>query len=421
MDRRFRVAVVVVLVSACTVFGLLDLSWAAEEPWEVTDRITPTSDSIKWDERGARADPPSWIADGRWFEAHSRHMLVREEYVFVNLVDRINWTAVNEGFGREGWPMYPSLEDFRDSLVSDPSWWLTYSWGLDMSWLGISMNHTKVEVEYSADESSVFVRITCRVMNVPEYFGGFLNVPPSEIGIAGQKRPGSLLALLDLSRVYYGDVSALRFEEDYSDTGNGYYIYFEAPANLLDQYGEEYAFSLAVSPMFQQTPCEAFRQINVTMPSESAVNLLYPDENSVKNKNVGAFTLRVGDTYPNSFLVKSGPPQKDFSQILQESASKWITDPAAWVAFGTVILLLYTAFQGRRVWNRRKVYYRLYRSMVSMYNRYSKDQAKLDQEMKAMSQTITEHFVAGKITDDQFDKLLTRLDGWAGRAKSASG
>jgi hypothetical protein len=422
MEPRFRVIVVVMLVLVGLVGWRLDGSGAQEDPsWEVTDRITPTLDGLKWDEVGARENPPAFIADGRWYDAHSRHILVQGEHVFVNLVDRINWTLVNEGLGREGLLMHASFEDFRNSLLDDPGWWLMYAWGLDPTWLGISVNNTRIIVDYSGDAFPVAVITTCRITNLPEYFGGFLSTPQSEIGIAGQKRPESLLAILDLSRVYYGDLEAMRFEEDYSPAGNSYYIYFEAPANLLSQYGDEYTFSVPFAPLAQQTACKAFRQVNVTMPSASAVSLLSPDDNSSKSNNVAAFVLHPGDTYPLRFLVQSGPPQKDFAQLLQENAAKWATDPGTWVAFGSVILLVYTAFQGRRVWNRRKVYYRLYRSLVSLYDRYARDPVKLDQEMRTVSRTITEHFVAGRITDDQFDKLLTRLDDLTGRAKAAVG
>jgi hypothetical protein len=419
MGLRLRVVVAVLLVLACAVLARRGVSWAVEDtPWEVVDRITPTLDGVKWDEKGAREDPPAFIADGRWYDAHSRHILVQGEYVFVNLVDRINWALVNEGLGREGLPVHASFEDFRNSLLNDPAWWLMYAWGLEATWLGISVNATRIHVEYVEEGAPVTVITTCRVTNLPEYFGGFLSIPQSEIGVAGQKRPESLLAILDLSRVYYGDLVAMRFEEDYSPTGNSYFIYFEAPANLVSQYGQEYTFSLVFSPLFQQALCNAFRQINVTMPAESTVNLLSPEANATRRNNVGAFILHPGDAYPTGFVVQSGPPQKDFAQVLQESAAKWATDPGAWVAFGSVIVLLYTGFQGRRVWNRRKVYYRLYRSLVSLYDRSAADPAQREQEMKAMSRTITELFVVGKITDDQFDKLLTRLDDLAGRVQS---
>ena len=85
-------------------------------------------------------------------------------------------------------------------------------------------------------------------------------------------------------------------------------------------------------------------------------------------------------------------------------------DPNAWVAIGSSIALVYAGLSTRRIWNRRKTYYRLYRSMIDVYERYSNDPTRFNQEVESLSKTITKCFIEDKINDDQLDKLLTRRD-----------
>ncbi len=63
------------------------------------------------------------------------------------------------------------------------------------------------------------------------------------------------------------------------------------------------------------------------------------------------------------------------------------------------------------------MYHRLYRSMVTLYDLYSKDEAKFRAEINGASKTIFKMMVEDKITDEQFEKLLTRRDDLLERAQ----
>jgi hypothetical protein len=117
-----------------------------------------------------------------------------------------------------------------------------------------------------------------------------------------------------------------------------------------------------------------------------------------------------GQMYPSSFSVTSGPPIKEFTQVFLENITSWVTDPSYWEVFGSLIAIVYGAFSGKRMWSRRKTYYRLYRSMVRVYDHYSTDVSKFDEEIDNLSKAITQYFIEGKINDNQFDRLLSRRD-----------
>lgn len=184
---------------------------------------------------------------------------------------------------------------------------------------------------------------------------------------------------------------------------------------------ETYSLSLEVSPQCISQVHNAYRFINVSMPADSEVRNTSPSNISTCSDNIAMFTLSKGDRYPQSFQVVSGPPVKDFTEILVESIVRWVTEPEIWVALGTAIAAFYAIFQGKKMWGRQKTYYRLYRSMVNLYDHYSHNFPKFSQEIENSSKSITKYFIEGKINDDQFDKLLTRRDDLLDRAKRLSG
>lgn len=88
-----------------------------------------------------------------------------------------------------------------------------------------------------------------------------------------------------------------------------------------------------------------------------------------------------------------------------------------------MVALIYSAYIGNNLRMRRRVYYRLYRSMVSVFNRSSSDPLQLKKEMDALSSSIINYFIEDKITDEQFDKLMARRDylmGQTGKNPSTS-
>ena len=385
--------------------------------WEIFDGITPTLDRIEWFEEGVHPGPPSWISDGRWYNAHSRQILVKSgNHIFATFSETFNWTAVNESFEKELWHIYPSFDDFETHVSNDPAWWLLFSWNIPTDWLGIALNRTKVVIEFDAESSTAHIEISCHITNIPGYFMETFG-RPAEIGIGGEKLPRPFFAGFDLTAIYIGDFEALQFHDDYGADHGYYRIYFKAPANLLSQRMDTYSLSLRVSPQYIGQIHDPCRFINISMPSDTEVQSASPSNITIYSENTVTFTLNEGGRYPEAFRVTSGPPIKDFTEIFLENVGRWVTEPEIWVALGTAIAAFYAAFHGKRIWGRQKTYYRLYRSMVRIYDHYSSNLAKFHQEIADLSKSITNYFIEGKINDDQFDKLLTRRDDFIERAK----
>ena len=82
-----------------------------------------------------------------------------------------------------------------------------------------------------------------------------------------------------------------------------------------------------------------------------------------------------------------------------------------------LLVLSFTELRGRRIWNRSRLYHRVFKSMVTIYDMYSKDLLKFHQEMDNMSRSIIKMLVEDKITDDQFEKLLQRRDDLMARVR----
>jgi hypothetical protein len=431
MKELFSKTILVIIISSMTILQvskslgnpqmslspLAFSSTANSETWEIFDRITPTLDEIEWFEEGVHPGPPSWISDGRWYDAHSRQILVKSgNYIFATFYETFNWTAVNESFEKEGWHIYPSFDDFRSDVINNPSWWLLFSWNIPGDWLGISLNKTKVVIEFDPNSFTTHIEISCHITNIPGYFVESLG-QPMEIGIGGEKLPKPLFAGLDLTAIYIGDFDALQLHDDYGPNHGYYKIYFKAPANLLSQCMDTYSLSLGVYPPHIGQNHNAYRFINISMPSDTEVKSTSPSNISTYTGNIAMFAITQGDRYPQSFQVTSGPPEKDFTEIFLENVTRWVTEPEIWIALGTAIAAIYATFRGKQIWGRQKTYYRLYRSMVNLYDHYSQNFTQFNQEMENLSKSITKYFIEGKINDDQFDKLLTRRDDFIERAK----
>lgn len=397
-------------------FSLAFVSAEESQGWEVLDIVTPALDSVEWVEEGVHSEPPSWISDGRWLEAHSRQILVKSgNYIFATVSESFNWTAVNASLEKEGFN-YSSFDDFELHLHNDPNWWLVYSWGISGDWLGISLNKTRVVIGYDSNTSVTFVEISCQITNIPRYFMDTAS-GPREIGIAGKKLPKPLFAGFDLTTIYLGDLEVLQLYEDYGPDHRHYKIHFKAPANLLSKSKETYSLSLGISPQCPGQIHNVHRSINISMPSDSEVRTTSPSNISTRCDNIARFTLGEGDRHPHSFHVTSGPPVKSFTEILLENIGRWAIEPEIWVALGTATAAFYAIFHGKKMWGRQKTYYRLYKNMVNLYDHYSSDFQKFTREIENLSKSVSKYFIEGKINDDQFDKLLARLDDLTDRAK----
>lgn len=388
----------------------------SNQAWEIRDIVTPTLDKIEWLEDGVCPGPPSWISDGRWHQAHSRQILVKSgNYIFATFSESFNWSAVSASLEMEGF-YFEAFNDFESFLYNNQAWWLMYSWGIPSDWLDISPDSTRVMVTYEPNTSIALIEMSCHITNIPEYF---LQVAsrPAELGIGVEKLPKPLFAAFDLTAIYIGDFDALQLYEDYGPDNRHFRIYFKAPATLLSQSVETYSLSLGVSPPYIGKAHNAYRFINITMPPDTEIKNTVPSNISTAIDNVAMFGLGLNDRYPRLFQVTSGPPVQDFTEFLVENMVRWITEPEIWIALGTAIIGVYAAFHGKRMWSMKKTYYRLYRSMINLYDHYSSNLPKFNQEIENLSKSVTKYFIEGKISDDQFDKLLTRRDDLLERAK----
>jgi len=391
-------------------FSLIASSIVKSEGWEIIDNIIPHFDSIEWEEIGIKTGPPNWISDGRWYDAHSRQILVKSEnYIFAHFHENFNWSAVNASFEKEGWHPYDRFEDFRLDIINNPEWWLIFSWNMDSDWLGISLNETKVEVELDPSTFTAHIEITTYITNIPGYI---LDIAERhmELGIGSEKLPKPLFVGYDLISIYIGDIEVFQLQEDYRPDGSQYIIHFTAPSNLISQYEETYSLVLDVAPQYWEQSTNNQHQINISMPSNTVIKDALPYEISTIKGNTASFKLNEKNTYPESFKVISGPPTKDFGQIFIENIGRWLTEPEIWVAIITAIALIYAAFCGKDMLKRKKTYYRLYKSMVNIFDRYSLNSSKFNQELENISKSITKYFIEDQINDEQFDKLFARRD-----------
>jgi hypothetical protein len=263
--------------------------------------------------------------------------------------------------------------------------------------------------EFDPNTSHATVAISCLITNLPAFFLETAN-RQEEIGISGEKLPKPMLGGLNLDSIYIGDFEALELIEEYREGFRHFKLFFKAPANLLSQYRDTYSIQLVVDPRFAGTQSNAFRSIEVSMPSETAVSSASPANMSQFMDNKVVFTMSPEIHYPDVLQIESGPPIKDLPQLISENAGRWLVDPTTWLAFGSLVALSYAAIRGKQVWNRRKTYYRLYKSMVNVYDHYSANFKEFREEMDTLSKSITKYFIEDKINDDQFDRLLTRRD-----------
>jgi hypothetical protein len=373
--------------------------------WQVNDTITPTLDAVEWREEGEYLKALERISDGRWFFLGCRLYLVKSEYLIATFSENFNWTLVKSDLEAEE-RYYTSFDEFRDDIENDPRWWLGYSWKIDTEWFGISLDQTTVIIDYNAETSRVRIRIWCHIHHIPNFF--LMSV------YMANRRLKPLFAGFDLSDVHIGVFEELEWYETYTQDITRYRVYYKAPAHLLSLYGTEYSFAL---PTRDDQISTVTHEITGIMPSDTQVQSTSPVDLASHNENTAIFAVHQGQVYPNSFVVTSGPPIKEFSQIFLENITYWITDPSYWVVFGTFVAIVYGAFSGKRMWDRRKTYYRLYRSMVKTYDLYSHDDAKFFEEIAVLYNSITQCFIENKINDDQFDRLLSRRDDLIERIK----
>jgi hypothetical protein len=361
--------------------------------WIVHDTIDPTLEGVRWQENGIVAQAPSWITDGRWLEVSTRENLVSPNDIFVSMYELFNWSLVKTAYNLQ----FATFDDFTQYLVNNPDWWLEETWLVDTSWYGIATNTTGISWTFNQLNSEAQLWTWYHITRIPEYF-------------VGSERLSNWLVGFDLTPISIGNLEIYQFSEDTNQAGSQYNLYFKAPANILTQHSNNYTLTLGVNPLNVGRTLDMDQWVDVNMPADTEIKETSPSNMSLRNGNTATFVISKDDSLPTSFTVVSGSPSKSFSQVVWESTSIWLLTPGGWAAMASLVVLSYTAFRGRRIWGRSKLYHRMYKSMVTVFNLYSSDIMKFHQEMATISSSIFNLLIADKITDEQFEKLLVRRD-----------
>jgi hypothetical protein len=382
-------------------------SCADDNVWYVSDVIEPTVDQVKWTEQGGIKSPIAWIADGSWSYASLRESLVGDKDIFVSTYERFDWTKVQSSAQQYYGLAFNSFNDFAAEVQSNPSPWLDLSWQMDTQWYGIYMNTTKVDAYF--DQSSSTGELYCwfHITRIPEY-------------LEGQKALDNWLTGFDLTSVSTGNLKLWELSEDWGASGIYYNLRFEAPSGMLVQHGGNYTCFIGVAATYQGNSFKINQGVEINMPADTVILEATPEQFRVVQdhtpQNTAAFTITRSDRYPRNYTVVSGPQVKSSAQVVQEALSAWFLAPAGWAAIASLSVLLFTGLRGRKVWRRNSLYHRLYRSMVTLFDLYSKDAQRFHAEMDTVSKSIFKMMVDDKITDDQFEKLLKRRDDLLERA-----
>jgi len=370
---------------------------SANDPeWIVYDIITPSLDEVGWIEEGATNETFEGILNGTFYEIHIRQTFINSNDIFVTFYGSFNWSLVNVGFASP----FASFADFVKNITINPGWWLGYKW------YGVPSNRTVVSYWFDETNSTARLYISCHITYVAEYIVG------------GQGLLGGWLTGFDLMcNISIGALKDWKYYLDSTITGMYYYIYFEAPANILSQRKDTFTLRLDVFSAYWSEKIEnVTRVIKINMPSNTEIQSMTPSDFGFSEGNTAAFAMSEDDEYPISFIVVSAPPTKSLPQAVLEALSRWVLEPSIWVAFATLLVLVFTGLRGKQIWSRHKTYYRLYRALVNIYDSYSTNFPKFHREIDDLSTSITRLFIEGKITDDQFDKLLKRRDDLIERA-----
>jgi len=400
-----QLMVVLLLATSCALTRTYGQS-LDEKIAYVHDIISPSLDEVKWSEEGALEQAPTWIADGSWYALSIQQSLVNTNDIFVSWYEQFNWSVVLSTYVPSIYDLpfrSASVEDLVNYSISNPNWWVSYMWKLDTQFCGISENTSKVTCDFNGSDSEVEMWIWFHITRIPEYFvsrGGLQN----------------WLTGFDLTPVSTGNLKAWEFYQDWNTNGTHYNLYFRAPANVLSQHGDNFTFSVGVSSFYAGRTVSNQQVIDVNMPPNTEVKEAMPASMIVMQGNTASFVKAKGDEYPQAFTVVSGPPAKSFAQAVVDGASVWFLTPSGWAAIGSLLVLSFTALRGRRIWHRSKLYHRLYKSLVTIYDMYAKDLIRFHQEMDIISRNIVSMLIEDRINDEQFEKLLQRRDDLLRRA-----
>jgi hypothetical protein len=368
-----------------------------EKIWYVHDVITPSLDLVKWSEEGGITEPISWVADGRWTQASMTQSLVGQNDIFVSTYEKFNWPLVRDAANAYYNTVFNTFSDFENAVKNNPGPWLEISWEIDTQWYGVSMNTTRVFTSYDETTSNGELWAFFHITHIPEY-------------LVAQGNLEEWLTGFDLTPVSTGGLKLWEFSKAWDTTGITYSLRFEAPSSLLIQQGNNFTCNVPVSAYYQGSKFKVQQTVDVNMPAGTTIEKCSPSTMSTFKDNMATFEIPKGSNYPASYIVESAPQAKSLAQALQEAASLWLFTPGGWAAIASLLVLGFTGIRGRQIWHRNKLYHRLYKGMVTLYDLYAKDNPRFHREMDTISSAVFTMLVEDKITDEQFEKLLKRSD-----------
>lgn len=370
---------------------------ADENVWYVHDIITPSLENVHWVEEGGTKETPSWISDGSWYHASMSQSLVGSNDIFVSTYEQFNWSLVRSRAEYFYGAIFNSFSEFQNAVTQNPGPWLSMSWQIDTHWYGVSLDTTKVVASFDETVKTGEFWIWLHITRIPEY-------------LVGEGNLENWLTGFDLTPVSIGSLSLWELHKEWNINGTYYNLRFEAPADVLIQHSDTFNCSIPVSRNYWGNTFKIHQIIEINMPANTEAKAAAPTDFGILQGNTATFLIFTGDTYPPLFTTLSGPPAKSLGESMWDSASLWLLSPGGWAAIASLILLSFTALRGRRIWKRNKRYHHIYNSMVTIYDMYSKDHAKLYREMDTLSRASIKMLLDDQITDEQFEKLLKRRD-----------
>jgi len=400
-----RISLLFILFSILIFSFTLGCVKAETDVWQIHDVINPSIGQVSWSEEGVLPQAPSWISDGAWYQASMTQSLVGPNDIFVSTYEMFSWSLLQPTAEELYDANFASFSSFQNRVVANPSPWLNFSWSVDTNWYNVPLNTTRVNFSYDATDSTTELWMWFHITRTPEY-------------LVGQGNLENWLTGFNLTPISVGSLSRWELYKDYNEDEQYYSLHFEAPANILSQHGDYNTLTLPVSANYQGYTFKINQVIDVNMPANTEIKQTFPS--STHSENTATFTIARGDQYPSNYTVISGSPAESLGEILLNDASLWFTTPAGWAALASLLVLSITGLRGRTLWRRNKLYHHLFKTMVTIYDLYSQDLQKFQQEMKNISASIFKMLIDDKITDEQFEKLLKRRDDLLERSNPAA-
>ena len=271
------------------------------------------------------------------------------------------------------------------------------SWDVDPDCCGVSMNTAKVFYSYDSSNSTSDLWAWIHITRIPEH-------------LVGQGNLENWLTGLDLTPVSTRRLSFWELYKGFGSTGIYYNLRFKAPTDMLIQNGSNFTCTIPISHSFQEKVFQIQQLVEINMPASTEIKQTLPINMSRRSSNTASFLVKVGDPYPASFVVVSGSPVASFGETLEKDIALWLLAPAGWAAIASLTVLIYTGFRGRRILNRNKLYHCNYKSMVTIFDLFSKEPIKFYSEIKSISKSSIKILLDDPINDEQFEKLLKRRD-----------